>query len=424
MGADQGASGVHGAGRLLGGAAPGSRNGTDGSVTITAIRATPVNIPLEAPYRWSVGVYPGFSKAIVEVETSEGVTGVGEAPSARAALLIDRYVAPRLLGADPRDLVDCERRAVPPSQVSKNTEDRSVHYAFGGVEMALWDVIGKLSGQSVARLLGGRIREEVAFTEYFAPRLRHQGRGGEDGPADLARYCARMAEEHGAVAFEGKVGVFDIPTEVAIVREVRAAVGDDCLLRLDANMRWSVAAARHALNRFERYNVDSVEDPVGSYEEMARLRETTRIGFSSHDPALKTAARLGVPDAFVLNLSALGGIRRTVSFISACRELGVDVWFYSPDTGVANAAYLQVAGAMPWLSQPSQTLLRWHMDDVTVGGPPQPRNGVLPVPDEPGLGVELDREALKRCSERYASEGEYNIFSDPSRVGRYAEWAA
>jgi glucarate dehydratase len=79
---------------------------------------------------------------------------------------------------------------------------------------------------------------------------------------------------------------------------------------------------------------------------------------------------------------------------------------------------------MPWLSQPSQTLLRWHMDDVTVGGPPQPRNGVLPVPDEPGLGVELDREALKRCSERYASEGEYNIFSDPSRVGRYAEWAA
>jgi glucarate dehydratase len=401
-----------------------SSNGDDARVKITAVRATPVNIPLEAPYRWSVGVYPGLSKTIVEVETSEGVTGVGEAPSARAALLIDRYVTPRLLGADPWDLVDCERRTLPPSQVSKNTEDRSVHYAYGGVEMALWDIAGKLSGQSVARLLGGRIREEVAFTEYFAPRLRHNGRGGEDGPVALAEYCARMAAEHGARAFEGKVGVFDIATEVAVVREVRAAIGDDCLLRLDANMRWSVAAARHALNRFERYNVDSVEDPVGSYDEMARLRETTRIGFSSHDPELKTAARLGVPDAFVLNLAALGGIRRTVSFIAACRELGVDVWFYSPDTGVANAAYLQVAGAIPWLSQPSQTLLRWQTDDVTEGGPPQPRHGVLPVPDEPGLGIELDPVAFARCRDRYASEGEYNIFSDPSRAGRYAEWAA
>jgi glucarate dehydratase len=424
MSADTSESTAHGASERRDGAATITGNDGDAGVRITAVRATPVNIPLEAPYRWSVGVYPGLSKTIVEVETSEGVTGLGEAPSARAALVIDRYVTPRLLGADPRDLVDCERRTLPPSQVSKNTEDRSVHHAYGGVEMALWDIIGRLSGQSVARLLGGRVREEVAFTEYFAPRLRHNGRGGEDGPVALADYCARMASEHGARAFEGKVGVHDIGTEVAIVREVRAAIGNDCLLRLDANMRWSVAAARHALNRFERYDVDSVEDPVGSYDEMARLRETTRIGFSSHDPALKTAARLGVPDAFVLNLAALGGIRRTVSFIAACCELGVDVWFYSPDTGVANAAYLQVAAAIPWISQPSQTLLRWHTDDVTEGGPPQPRDGVLPVPDEPGLGIELDRVALARCNERYASEGEYNIFSDPSRAGRYAGWAA
>jgi glucarate dehydratase len=403
--------------------APTSDGSADGSVKIHAIHATPVNIPLEAPYRWSVGVYPGFSKTIIEVETSEGVTGIGEAPSARSAALIEHYLAPALIGADPRDLADCERRALPPARVSKNTEDSSAQYAFGGIEMALWDIAGKLAGQSVARLLGGRVRDEVAFTEYFAPRLRHDGHGGEDSPAAIAAYCARMAEEHGSTAFEGKVGVYDVSTEVAIVREVRAAIGDDCLLRVDANMRWTVAAARHALRRFENYNVDSIEDPVGSFEEMARLRETTRISFSSHDPSLKSAVRLGVPDAFCLNLAALGGIRRTVAFVGACRELGLDVWFYSPDTGVANAAYLQVAGAMSWISQPSQTLLRWHSDDVTEEGPPQPEGGVISVPDEPGLGVTLDPSALARCAERYASEGEYNQFHDPTQGDLYPLWA-
>ena len=65
---------------------------------------------------------------------------------------------------------------------------------------------------------------------------------------------------------------------------------------------------------------------------------------------------------------------------------------------MCNSAYLQVACAVDWISQPSQTLLRWHTDDVTEQGPPQPENGVLPVPDEPGLGVTLDRVALIRCS--------------------------
>jgi glucarate dehydratase len=320
-------------------------------------------------------------------------------------------------------LADRERRALPPARVSKNTEDQTVQYAFGGVEIALWDSIGKLAGKSIAQLLGGRIRERVAFTEYFAPRLRQNGCGGEDSPVAIAAYCARMAEEHGARACEGKDGVFDIDTEVAVVREVRAAIGDDCLLRLDANMRWIVAATRHALRRFEAYQVDSIEDPVGSFEKLARLRQTTRVSFSSHDPALKAAARLGVPDALCLNLTALGGIRRTVAFIGACRELGVDVRFYGPDSAVANAAYLQVAGALAWISQPSQTLLRWHADDVTREGAPQPEIGTLSVPDRPGLGVTLDSSALARCCERYAVQGEYDQFLDPSRVGLYPAWS-
>ena len=381
-----------------------------------------MNIPLEAPYRWSVGAFPGFSKTIVEVETVDGVVGVGEAPSPWAAQIVELSLGPRLIGADPRNLEDCEARGLPPIRVMKNAEDESVRRAYGGVEMALWDLLGKLDGRSVAELLGGRVRDTVRFSEYFAPRYERDGRGGETTPVEIAGYCARMAEEHGSTWFEGKVGVFDVSTEVAIVREVRAALGPDAVLRLDANMRWSVTTARDALRRMEAYDVRSVEDPVRSIEEMARLRTTTSISFSTHDPQLRTAAALGVPEAFVINLAAFGGIRRSLAFVAACEELGVDVWFYSPDTGVANAAYLQVAAATEWIGQPSQTLLRWHLDDVVEGGPLRPHANSLPVPTGPGLGVTLDREALRRCHDRFRTEGPYDVYGDPSRPGRYPRW--
>jgi glucarate dehydratase len=388
--------------------------------TIAAIRATPVNVPLAAPYRWSAGAWTGISKTIVEVVSSDGVVGIGEAPSYRAAPLIDAAIAPRLLGADAGNVADCERRAVPPITVLANAEDAAVVHAWGGIEMALWDLIGKRLGVSLATLLGGRVRDHVGFTEYFAPRLAHEGRGGESDPIAVAAYCARMAEAHGSTQFEGKVGVFDLATDLKLVHEVRAAIGDDALLRLDANKRWDLVTARRALARLARYDVASIEDPTRTLAELARLRETTAIAFSTHDVDLALAARAGVPDAFVINLSVLGGLRRTLAVINACGELGVSVWFHSPDTGVMNAAYLQVAAAVETLAQPSQTLLRWHTDDVIAGGPFRPERNLVAVPDGPGLAVELDQEALARCHRRFLDEGPYALYEDAQRPGRYS----
>lgn len=386
---------------------------------IVSVRATPINIPLEAPYRWSPGVMPGFTKTIVEVRTEDGVVGLGEAPGYRTGWLIDSEIGPKIIGANPFDAADCERRCLPPVHRSRNMEDGLVMQAWGGVEMALWDLVGKYQGRSVASLLGGRIRDQIGFTEYFALRLPSEGRGGESTPTDIARYCARMVEEHGADSFEGKVGVLDVATEVKTVKEIRAAVGDDPFLRLDANMAWSTTVARDALHRLEQYNVRSIEDPVATHEEMARLRSSTSIAFSSHAPSLFEAVKLGVPDAFVIGLTPLGGIRRTVKLIHACEGLGIDVWFFSPDAGVASAAYLQVSAGMEHLSQPHQTLARWHMDEVITGGPFMPKDGLVSVPDGPGLGVSLDVAALKRCHERFADLGPYNYYeADPLRRDR------
>jgi glucarate dehydratase len=236
--------------------------------TIAEIKTTPVNVPLEAPYRAAAGIFSGFSKTIVEVRSSDGVVGIGEAPNASLATFIDENIAPRLVGISPYDLASCEQRCLPPVQMYQNTEAVPIVLAYGGVEMALWDLVGRLEGRSIASLLGGRFRDAIPFTEYFAMREGVNGRGGEQTPLDVARYCGRLVEEYGSTAFEGKVGVRDLATEVAMVREVRSAVGPDALLRLDANMALSTTTAREALRRFEAFNLSSFEEPVRSHLEL------------------------------------------------------------------------------------------------------------------------------------------------------------
>jgi glucarate dehydratase len=399
--------------------APGALQDQPGDLRIAQIRATPVNIALKAPYEWSAGYFPGFTKTIVEVETEAGLVGVGEAPNSWSAEIIERALAPRLVGGDPRDFAACERRTLPPFEVMRNTEDESLLRAYGGIEIALWDLNGKLQGRPVAELLGGFVRSEIPYTEYFAPRMTSGSAGGESSPADVARYCARMQEEHGARAFEGKVGIGDLGFEVAMVREIRRAIGEEAPLRLDANMGWSLITAREALRRLAPFNIRSIEDPVATLQEMARLRLSTDISFSTHIPELGLVSQLGVPDAIVVGIGALGGISRTIAFAHACQHLGVELWFYSPDTGVANAAYRQVAAAVEWISEPSQTLIRWHADDVVDAGPIAPRNGVIEASRAPGLGIALDPEAMRRCHEAFQAQGAYDQYQHPERPGAY-----
>ena len=368
--------------------------------TIKTVRATPISIPLEAAYEWSGGHYADFSRTIVEIEVSDGAVGLGESPAAVDATLINTLFAPVLVGADPYDLADCERRCLPGTRALRTLGDFSALHAFTGIEIALWDVMGKLEGRSVSRLLGGRIRDTAPFTEYFAFR-----EGREQSPVDVANYCAEMVERHGADAFEGKVGARNLATEVAMVREIRAAVGDEHPVRLDANMAWTTGNARVALRQFEEFDVVSIEEPVATLQELARLRSTTRVGFSTHCANLREGVALGVPDAFVVHFGMFGGIRRTADFVAACAEFGISVWFKSPDAGVATAAQLQVVAAIEELSHPSQTLLRWHADEVIAEGCFVPRAGNVTIPDKPGLGVTLDRAALARCHDRFAQYG-------------------
>ncbi|MDX6541996.1 MAG: glucarate dehydratase [Gaiellales bacterium] len=372
---------------------------------ITAVRATPVNIPFHAPYRFSLGSTASVTKTIVEVETDEGVHGIGECADGDRSADITR-LGERLSGLDPLDLNECERRCVPVFEHSLWANVTALRRAFGAIEMALWDLRGRAQDTPLHVLLGGAVRREIAFTEYFSFRHPGPSHPGEATPLEIARYCARMVEEYESPTFEGKLATVALDMELEMVREVRAAIGDRPL-RLDANHAWTVPTARDVLRRLAPYDIRCIEEPVGSHEELARLRPFTDVAFSAHAPDLRRAVALGVPDFYVLNIVELGGIRRTVEFVRACDQFGIGFWFHSGDTGVASAAYLQLSAALEPIREPSQALFHWYADDVIAEGPFCPRRGLLPVPEGPGLGVTLDPVALARCHERFRDEGAF-----------------
>ncbi|MBT3175341.1 MAG: mandelate racemase/muconate lactonizing enzyme family protein [Desulfobacula sp.] len=386
---------------------------------ITAVRATPVNIPMEVPFYWSVGLYPGTSKTIIEIETDEGIIGIGEAPSWDCANVINKDMGPRLIGCDPLDITGCEMKCVPEWVVVQNTDDASVVKAFGGIELALWDIRGKAWNQPVYKLLGGAVRKEIPFTEYFGFRSKKNGIGGETSAEQVADYCIKMREEHGSTMFEGKLSLGDPHLEIATVKLLRESLGDTAMIRLDSNMSWSLPTAKHILREIEPYNIRNYEDPVSTFEQMAQLRKNCSIPFSTHVPDITRAVALGVPDNIVTNFAVLGGIRRAIRFIGACEAMGVGFWCYSGDAGVCTAAYLHVVAATEWIHEPSQSLFRWQTDDVIEQGPFRQVNNVIQVPEGPGLGVSLSIRGLKRCHQRFVDDGPINHFVNPGNPGRF-----
>lgn len=386
---------------------------------ITDIKVTPVNVPFDAPFWWTGGLYGGSSKAVVEVLTDEGITGLGECPWWHFGEIVEKDLKPRLIGEDPLDIANAEQLCVPPWQITANTGENAAATAFGGLELALWDIRGKAWGQPLYRLLGGAVRKAIAFTEYFSFRPEHGGAGGEMSPEAIVDYCLRMREAHGSTFFEGKLIQGDPLLEIRTVRLLREALGPEAMIRLDSNMQWSLATARRILREIEPYDIRNYEDPVATFEEMRALRQHSTIPFSSHVPDLRRAVALGVPDFFVTNFAVLGGINRAIRLIAACEAMGIGFWCYSGDLGIMTAAYLHVSAATAWISEPSQSLFRWQVGDVIEGGPFRQKGNVVSVPEGPGLGVTLDRAALARWHRHFVEHGPMDHFHDPARPGRY-----
>lgn len=367
---------------------------------IARISATPVNVPMVAPYRFAFGRLKSFTTTIIEVEDTDGAVGLGESPHGDLSGSVER-LAERLVGRPVDDLNGLETLSLPGHGFSLWRNGADDRRAFGGIEIALFDLGARRQNRPLVDLLGGRVRDEVAFTEYFALR-----EGAEETPAQLIDYCIRMASEHGSPWFEGKLGVLDVESEMTMVADLVAALEPGMVTRLDANGAYTVATARQVITRLADQGIGWLEDPCRSLDEMATLRaDGVPISFSTHQVDFTRAARSGVPDGFCLDIAELGGIRRTQDFLRACALIGTDFWCYSGDAGIMTAAYLHLTAAEPSMIRPHQSLFRFTGDVAIEQGHYSPAAGMLAVPDRPGLGVTLDRSALARMNGRYLSEG-------------------
>lgn len=384
---------------------------------IAAIRATPVNIPLEAPYLWSYGSLAGFSKTIVEVETSDGLVGLGEGPSPANAATILNGFAPRLIGQDAFDIAACERLCLPSWRGVYTDVDFAGIRAFGAVEMALWDLRGKAAGRPLHDLFGGRVRDAVAFTDYFSFREEKDGVGGESDPQAVLDYCLRQKERFGTTMFEGKLSTADPAPSIRTLELLRDGLGEDAILRVDSNKAYSLATATRIARAIEPLGIRAWEDPVATFEDMAKLRRHTAIPFSVHTPDLRRAVALGVPDAFCTDVNVHGGIGRALKFIAACEQMGLDFWCYSGDSGIASSVYLHLAAAHDHIREPSQSLFHMQPFDVIDEGPLRPRGNLVPVPTGPGIGVTLSQDKLAFCHRHFVEHGPFDKFHDPDRPG-------
>jgi glucarate dehydratase len=394
---------------------------------ITDVRVTPVAFR-DLPLLNTVGVHEPFAlRTIVELVTEGGVYGLGESYGDLPHLQRLERAARMLVGGNVFDLNGMLRTVVE----SLRADDGLGGHGMGGMvmtsstadrvvspfEVAALDVQGKLAGVPVSDLLGGAVRDSVAYSAYlFYKWAGHPGQdddawGAALDPDAIVRQARRMVDDYGFTAIKLKGGVRHPDEEVAAIQALRAEFPDHPL-RLDPNTAWTVPTSVKVGQALDGI-VEYLEDPTPSIEGMAAVaREVamplaTNMAVVSFDHLPPAIAQ----DAVQVVLSDhhfWGGLRRSQALGSICRTWGRRLSMHSNShLGISLAAMTHLAAATPNLDYACDTHWPWKdpAEDVVVPGALRFVDGAVPVPATPGLGVELDRDALARLHEQYVGCG-------------------
>ncbi len=392
---------------------------------ISDIRATTVAVPLEAPIRHAHGAHWGrFVRTIVEVETDEGLVGLGEmgggGESAETAVLT---MKPYLIGHDPANLEAMRWKVANPTAGLYNSR-LQIHAA---IEFACLDIVGKATGLRACDLLGGPLREWVPFASYLFYRYDNEdtGKGGEETPEEMVAHARDLTEKHGFQTHKLKGGVFPPDHDVRVMRALAEAF-PEASLRLDPNGVWSVEQGIRVAREIEDLNNDYLEDPTWGMEGMARVRERIAIPTSTNQivvnfEQLATAIRLRAVDVVLLDTTFWGGLRQAYLAGKVCETFQIGVAVHSSgELGVQLATMLHLGAALPNLVFAADAHYHHLTGDVIEGGMFRYSRGSIQVPQGPGLGVTLDREKVAEYAEVYERLGGYPYDRDPGRPGWYS----
>ena len=370
---------------------------------IKAIRTHILEAALSQPFAYSRAWYDTRTAMIVEIETDDGLIGWGECYGpARITAAVVNSVAPWLIGEDP--LRSDHLWQMIYARLRDHGQKGVVIQGLSGIDIALWDIKGKHFGVPCYRLLGGPLRTEI--TAYATGLYRRES-------GDPQQYLSEEAAGYvgdGFSAVKLKVG-FGVEEDAAMTHAVRDAIGDKALLMVDANHAYDAVAATRLGRVIERHDISWFEEPVPP-EDIAGYRavraaipipvaggecEFTRFGF--RDLLTSRAIDIIQPDT-----CAAGGLSECKKISDMAEAFGVR---YNPHvwgTGIAIAASLQLLAVLPSHTpislHPLEPMLEFDRTEhpirqALLRQPIEHVRGVVRVPDGPGLGIEVDRAALK-----------------------------
>lgn len=389
---------------------------------IRDIRATTVTVPLEAPLRHANGCHWGrFVRTIVEVETDNGLIGLGEmGGGGESAEATFRAMKSYLVGQDPARLEEMRFRIANPTASLYNNRTQ----ILAALEFACLDILGQAWNVPVSEILGGRLRDAVPFATYTFFRYANPKTGTcEVRTIDqVIEYTRRAKAKHGFTTHKMKAGVFHPDHEVEMYKALAAAFPGDSL-RFDCNAVWSTEQAIRFGQAIEGLRNDYLEDPVYGLHGMRRVREKVRIPLATNTVVVgfeQLAANVldTAVDVILLDTTFWGGIRPCIKAAGVCEtfQLGVAV-HSSGELGIQLATMLHLGAVIPNLSFAADAHYHHLTDDIIEGGLMKYEGGKIRVPDGPGLGVKLNREKLREYSELYKELGGYPYDQDPGRPG-------
>jgi len=370
---------------------------------IAAVRTHVLDHELATPFASASMRFSRRTHCLVEIVCEDGTTGWGEClgPALPNAAIVAAY-AGWLLDADP---LETEKLWLTLYNALRDQGQRGLAVtALSGIDIALWDIKGKHFGVPVSTLLGGRFRGSV--------RAYATGSFKRDGVDRVADNAAEMLAHREAGFHAGKIKIgFGVEEDLQVIRAVREAVGPQMRLMVDANHGYDVLEAISFGRRAEELDLDWFEEPVvpeqlGAYRAVREGQpipvaggETWHTRWGMREPIETRAVDIVQPD-----LAGTGGFTEARRIADLAALHGVRLVPHVWGTAIHIAAALQFMAALPPnppRENPVEPILEFDRThnpfrQAIVTAPIEAVNGVVAIPDGPGLGIEIDREALDR----------------------------
>ena len=392
-------------------------------IRITGARITPVAF-VDPPLLNTVGVHQPFAlRAIIQLDTDAGLVGLGETYADTRHLARLEAAADAITGLDVfalnairaaiADRLRGDDAAV--GTAGMITSASAVDQVLSPFEVACLDVQGHAIGRPVSDLLGGAVRDSVPFSAYlFYKWATHPGRAADSwgealDPEGIVAQAKRMIGEYGFTAIKLKGGVFPPDEEMKAIEALHNAFPNHPL-RLDPNAAWTpqtsikVAAGLAGI-------LEYLEDPTPGLDGMAEVAQQAPmplatnmcvVAFDQLAPAVaKQSVRVVLSDHHYW-----GGLQRSRQLAGICDTFGLGLSMHSNShLGISLAAMVHLAGATPNLTYACDTHWPWKTEDVVKPGVLEIRAGSVAVPTTPGLGVDIDDDALAALHDQYVKCG-------------------